>query len=437
MLLVTLPACQPTPKKEVVVGRQEDILENVTSVPLEDFNEIEVPEHVCETFEDFKKLKVTFNADVIVPDATAYPVTEVNKRIFSDDELISFIELLTGNKELYSEWNLTKEEWQQMITEVKPFVASGQVSHDWLDTLEDYYDKATTNAEKPLIEISELSTDTFSTIYVPTDSNSVSKCTFERDGNQFIYYRNMFLEAYPASLYAKFDEDFDTKENFKWMQPGEPEISQEDAYDKALEYLSVMNIDLNLYSAELCTVLVNQVKKSAGWEFTFTRSISNLMTQFHNDGTMVNPDSLPSYGAPWEREVLKIVIDNEGLCKLMWQGASEISSADNESAQLEPFEEIIDRIANQLNYILGTQDRDGIGVEIEVTKIELGISLISVKNQINTGVYIPTWYINFKSKWSDENEDGWFSEQIMFSALDGSYIEPRITNVELMDIIDN
>lgn len=437
LLCISLVACQPTPEKEVVVGRQEDILEGVTPVASEDFKEIEVPEHVSETFADFKKLKLTFDADVIVPETTAYPVTIVNKRIFSDGELLSFIDILSGNNELYLEWNLTKEEWMQMATEVKPYVASGKVNQVWLDTLQANYDKATIVAQNPLAELTDLPTGTLSTIYVPTDNNSVAMFIFQRDGNQFTYYRDMFLEAYPASAYAEFDADFDTEENFKWMQPGEPEISEEEACDLALEYLNDMEIDLDLYSSELCTVLVNQVRKSTGWMFSFTRSISNLDTKLYNNTFMVDPKNLPSYGAPWEPEILRIVIDNEGLCNLWWQGASEISSTDTESAELEPFEDIKERIANQLNYTLGTQDRNGFGVEIKVIKIELGISLISVKDQINTGVYIPTWYVSFNSKWSDEEDDEWITDQIMFNALDGSYIEPRVTNVDLMEMINN
>ena len=44
----------------------------------------------------------------------------------------------------------------------------------------------------------------------------------------------------------------------------------------ALKYIGRMNIELKLFSAEPCAILLDQCDKSTGWMFTFTRTISDL-----------------------------------------------------------------------------------------------------------------------------------------------------------------
>lgn len=123
---------------------------------------------------------------------------------------------------------------------------------------------------------------------------------------------------------------------------------------------------------------------------------------------------------------------------LEYKGASQISKEIRNTAELEQFEIIQERIANQLNYIYGTVTRDNdVGVEIIVSKIELGISLVSIQNETKTGLYIPTWYVDYYIKWSDAEDEVGNGElnTIIFNAIDGSYIEPRVTNEKLMSIL--
>ena len=71
-----------------------------------------------------------------------------------------------------------------------------------------------------------------------------------------------------------------------------------------------------------------------------------------------------------------------------------------------------------------------------MTRIELGLSMISNEILQDIEKYIPTWHIRFKQKWRDQTDDeyGWDIEQMMLSAIDGNYIEPRITNKDLLRI---
>lgn len=440
LVLIFTAACQPTPEEKVVVGRQNDIMETITPVSSEDFRKIEVPKYVSKSYNDFAILSLTFDAEVVVPETTSYPVTEVSKAPFSDAKILSLIEQLAGtNDKLYSEWSLTKSEWLEKLTAAKQYVSSGIVTTDYIDYLQKSYDMAEEEVENPLVQFYELSNDRYSTLYVEAENDNVAMFYFQKNGNQFSYFRDKFLEIAPASLYEDndFDENFDILEHFKWLQPDNPEIVQEDAYEQALEYINELGIDLVLYYAEPCTVLVDAVDKSVGWRFIFTRKISNMQVPYRDDIICIEPDALPSYGAPWAPEMCEIVIDENGLCKLWWQGASDISNVAFNSVELEQFDTIEDRIANQLNYIYGTSTRDNeIGLEIKITKIALETSLISAQDETDIGIYIPTWYVDYYIKWSDadDSEKNWELNTIIFNAIDGSYIEPRVTNKKIMSI---
>ena len=57
--------------------------------------------------------------------------------------------------------------------------------------------------------------------------------------------------------------------------------------------------------------------------------------------------------------------------------------------------------------------------------------MITVKDQPNIGEYRPTWRVSFEYHWKDDKEI--FRQDIIFDAVDGTYIEPRITTQDLMD----
>ena len=433
ILVPNLSACQPTPEKTAVIGRQDDILAIITPVSPEEFEEMQAPTHVSGAY-DFTKLSITFDADVVVPKTTAYPVINVSKRVFSDEEYLSLIERFAGsNNELYLEWNLSKSEWMDKIIKAMPYVSQGIDVQDKIDYWQMQYDSADEEAVNPLVELSELPENLYRSLYVKTQNKRAAYFTFIREENRFSYAKDTFLETAPASLYkdSDFHENFETIEHFKWRQPGEPEISQEEAYQQALAYVNELDMGLELFSAEPCTVLLDEVEKSIGYRFTFTRKISGLQVPYRDYGFSINDDALPSYAAPWDVEMCRIVIDKNGLCDLQWQGASIISSVAAQSVALAPFDFIQSRIIDQLRYNHSYSGPGFEGFDIIITKIELGTSLISVKDEYDTGLYIPTWYADFylKSKRADEYDSE--LNTIIFNAIDGSYIEPRVTNKKL------
>lgn len=422
-------ACQPTPEKEIVVGHQNDD-ETIQNAASSEFSKIVVPEHVDETFDEFAKLRVVFDADVVVPETTQYPVTEVTPWNFSDEEITAIIMSLAGEgNSLYSEWTLTQDDWLEKLANAKQYIGTEKVTQDYIDYLQQEYEKASSVVENATLNIDEVLTGQKQEIFIKNSNDIVSKLYMDTNG--FGYMRNIFLQVIPKS----WTESQMQGENI-WYVPGEPDITKDDAYEKAVEYLNKINIGLDIYSAEPCSLLTDSIDLHTGWTFVFTRKISELQAEYI-EGLWVytNPDALPSYGSPWPPEVLIMAVDKEGICSINWMGASQIKSTLAETVGLEKFDEIKNRIASQLNFVYGTHENaNGVGLDIEVDKIELGISLLSEKNKSDVGQYLPTWYVSFKWKWRDQqdSEENWSEDQIMFNAIDGSYVEPRVTNNDLM-----
>ena len=437
-------ACQATPNMQNIVGINDDRMEQILvqqdhkQYP---FVAIDAPEHVGTNYEEYGKMKLAFDADIIMPETTAYPVIEVTRRTISDEDFLDLIELFAGsNNEMYSKWELSKQDWLDKQNEYKTKDPEGVLSENYMQYLQQKYNEAEKEVQNPLITLADSSTNLPSKIFVKQENGTIGYFYLSKFSNNFTYFRDVDLEQCPASIYKDeyFDENLDTIEQFYWRQPKEPEISQADAYAQALKYIDALEIDLELYKAETCTFLDNVVNKSVGWNFTFTRKIANAQARYDLSGFGIDPKSMPSYGAPWDIEVCTIGIDNSGLCFLEYKGASQISKEIRNTAELEQFEIIQERIANQLNYIYGTVTRDNdVGVEIIVSKIELGISLVSIQNETKTGLYIPTWYVDYYIKWSDAEDEVGNGElnTIIFNAIDGSYIEPRVTNEKLMSIL--
>ena len=429
-------ACQPTPENEAVIGRQDDVLDAVEPVASDDFEPIQVPDHISETHDDFPYVKISYDADVVVPEVSAYPVTEVTKRVLTEDDILEYIDMFAGSGyEMYFGWTLSKDDYLALLTKVLQYKGTERVTKEDLDRIQELYDKATNDVvNQPIGSLSDIPVEFSPLVNIKTADGEISQVAWERDGNYLWYTRNYMVQSYPSSSLTdeQYSKNMDgSVEHFNWMKPGEPDISQEDAYAIALQYLDSLGIDLELYSAEPCSFIKDYVDKTTGWQFVFTRAIAGLQTIDTVNSTNWTKETAPSYGSPWGEEQLVISVDKTGLFGLNWKGASTVSRTVADSAQLIDFETIHQRITDQLSYKYGFSDDDS-KIEIEISEVRLGISMISLENRTDVGEYLPTWYVSYRYKGENEDDNAWQWQQIMFNATDGSYIEPRITVNDLM-----
>lgn len=423
-------ACKPTPITPVVISKTDTYQESTSSGI-----SIEVPDSIQQVYDGFPNLEVVFDAVIAMPDTSIFPVVKVSKRKLFDEDISKLVELCLGTKDnqLSSNWQLSRAEWLTKLIDIQEHDSSEIVRKDYIEYLQDSFDNASESTNITYTQLHNLPNDRTSTVYT-RNNDTYSRFDFSRTGNRFIYSRDIFTEVYSESMLSEdqFDPTYETREQFEWRKPTTPQLDIDAAQNIAQTFMGQFEIDLELFRAEPCSVITNGISKRNGWMLTYTRKIENLQSQYSDIGTYLNPDSLPSYVAPWQREVLQVAIDEDGISYLRLQGASIIKERIASNAVLLPFEQIQSRIAQQLNYVYGTHlNGNNVGLELTVTKIELGISLLTQKDEMDTGVYLPTWYVSFNRKWQDESTD-LPSGEIMFSAIDGRYIEPRVTKQQIM-----
>lgn len=75
-------------------------------------------------------------------------------------------------------------------------------------------------------------------------------------------------------------------------------------------------------------------------------------------------------------------------------------------------------------------------IDIQITNICLGLSLLS--HDKYGGQYVPSWYVSLRYKWnsSEDQEKNWEYDTIIFNAINGDYIEPRVTEEKLKRIVE-
>lgn len=404
------------------------------------FSPYDAPKHVTEEY-PFDTLTVSFDADVTVPEATAYPVVKMQRRILTNDEFFTIVGLFADTSNgIYARWDVAKDQWKIWLDEAEQYKDENWILSDYLDNVKEYYNAAEDKvSHEPIDPVSIVQDASRQTFFVPAvDGVTAHKFQILADG--FFYSANAVSVGFGslqtitnlARDIGEYRANDETYEQYLWRIPGEPELSQEDAYAQAVELLNDMGFgELTICYAEPCSLLDNYVNKTTGWAFTFTRDVAGLNVQDEklSGSFFISGDVPPVYTAPWDRERVLIVVAKDGIRGMSARGIANISGTEIESVQLLPFEAMQERIAEQLNQIYAQSHAGNPGKEgvVKVTSISLGVSLITDEGQTEAGYYVPSWLVNYSLKMSEGDD---ILGQILISAADGSYIEPRISALE-------
>lgn len=361
----------------------------------------------------------------------------VQKETFSADRISSMLSALVGeNYVLCKQYVRSKQEWLDMATQME---AAEHVSEDVLNEIKEKAIHAPENPSYEPIRLTEASDGEMAATILERDGG-VSYALFDMGGNSFSYYRSEDIQFVGKDVCEQnllfCSSDFE-KEHLLWLMP-HPTISEKDSLATAADYIEKMDIPLRLFYYEPCTIITDSVIRSNGWKFIFTKQSNGYAAQFW-DGQWyyINPDAPPVSGSSWGEEVCSVVIDENGVCAFSWIGASrEISR--NKNDKLLPDSEMKSVIDAQLFKIYKDHSyREGVYLDLQITKIEAGISLISVNESPNLGQYVPSWYISYRYKWNDDEDipESWEQDQIIFNMINGDYIEPRVTEEKLNSIL--
>ncbi len=417
-------ACQPTPSQSPVVNKGGDYLEGIEETPFEPYA---AEEHADRTAKR-NGIRMQFDADVIIPETGGYAVYEAERLSFTAAEHMAFIEHFLPNAALVEKPVWTKEYYAAEITKAYQFMAlTGRSLEGYIERLKQQMDSAPENAKETPLDLSAMANGAHYTAYAPAGENVYACFAGEIGGDDFLYTRDAYCRCYDEMMLAA---DAELSEQYGGDFATEPAITEQDAVKLAEQSLTALGIEgmKPLTCSRMCVYGSVGDIVGRGWAVTFTRDCGGLTVPYDIVGSSGNVNDVPALSAPWGQEVLTVGIDSAGICYFTLKGACTVTKKLYANVPLLGYDELLDRIENQLFYHHAFS-ADGIKNPcITVKEIRLCAALVNVADRPNTGRFIPAFEVAYSYQFTYGDSDDVVKQDLSmyFNAIDGSYIEPRV-----------
>lgn len=431
-LVLTLACgCQPTPEKEVVINQQRDYLE--TLVTSEQFVKIDAPARVDEAFRNpATGLTVCFAADVEVPEVDTYAVLEVEEKVYSDEELLGLFDYFKPEAMLFQEIIYTKDQWLEQIMQYRNV---GGTDESYIQYMTEQMNAAPNEFTPIAFSLDSVQGGEYRA-YCDNGDNTYAMFYGFKNGSRFSYAPD--IEAYCAGE-DTIDPLLD--QEFVGDYEGEYPLSADSALPKALEVLEALGLsDAELISSQKSREYKYGVPLAKCWEFTFTHGNHGLKNIFRREVVMAGGDGLPEpvLVAPWSQEVIKVTVGTAGVLYVSVQGAISYKQKLARNVVLLNFDELKVRVREHLLAAFFYLPERMDDAAVEVTRMELCTALVAVKDEPDAGRLIPAWRVTFattgKTRAFTDSYGAYHPSETFtnpqsryFNAINGSYIEPRVT----------
>ncbi len=426
-------ACQPTPSQSPVVNKGGDYLEGIEETPFEPY----AAESHADRTAKRNGIRMQFDADVIIPETGGYAVYEAERLSFTAAEHMAFIEHFLPNAALVEKPVWTKEYYAAEITKAYQFMAlTGRSLESYIERLKQQMDSAPENAKETPLDLSAMANGAHYTAYAPAGENVYSYFAGEIGGDDFLYTRDAYCRCYDEMMLAA---DAELSEQYGGDFATEPAITEQDAVKLAEQSLTALGIEgmKPLTCSRMCVYGSVGDIVGRGWAVTFTRNCGGLTVPYDIGGSSGNVNDVPALSAPWGQEVLTVGIDSAGICYFTLKGACTVTKKLYANVPLLGYDELLDRIENQLFYHHAFS-ADGVKNPcITVKEIRLCAALVNVADRPNTGRYIPAFEVAYSYQFTYGDSDDVVKQDLSmyFNAIDGSYIEPRVNADTLNSIL--
>ena len=426
-------ACQPTPSQSPVVNKGGDYLEGIEETPFEPY----AAESHADRTAKRNGIRMQFDADVIIPETSGYAVYEAERSSFTAAEHMAFIEHFLPNAALVEKPVWTKEYYAAEITKAYQFMAlTGRSLESYIERLKQQMDSAPENAKETPLDLSAMAIGAHYTAYAPAGENVYACFAGEIGGDDFLYTRDAYCRCYDEMMLAA---DAELSEQYGGDFAIKPAITEQDAVKLAEQNLTALGIEgmKPLTCSRMCVYGSVGDIVGRGWAGTFTRNCGGLTVPYDIGGSSGNVNDVPALSAPWGQEVLTVGIDSAGICYFTLKGACTVTKKLYANVPLLGYDELLDRIENQLFYHHAFS-ADGVKNPcITVKEIRLCAALVNVADRPNTGRYIPAFEVAYSYQFTYGDSDDVVKQDLSmyFNAIDGSYIEPRVNADTLNSIL--
>ncbi len=411
ILVIFASACQPTPNEAAVIygGDLEDkIARSSASV-----SAFEAPQNWQETLDIGHGVNAIFDASVIVPDVTAFPVYKAAQVKLSETKIKPILDYFVQGREIMKAPEPTKDEIENELV-----LAKKNNDEAWVQDLEGMLQSAPETIEPEYITDWELG-----------PKSEIAGLIVQEDGT----YGGIGLTKYSfgyceGTVYTQARLKMEGKDAV-----GEVGITIEAATAAAQTVLDDLGIKgktvSSMEKAELYSKLspsifgsYSQTPQSKGYFITFVPNSGGIKGRITENMTSFQKMEY-AYVTPFYPEYIDIYVNEQGRVQFFnWFSPFEITETVSDNATLMPFSDMQERIREMIKFIF-----ESTGESVTVDSIEMNMALTAAKDNRNEAIYMPAWYIHCtQDKKMMEAKTGMETNQVdltlVLNAVDGGVI---------------
>ncbi len=442
-LAALLAACQPTPEEDVVVNKGDGpAFAFATEAPGGAAAAVETPAPTAAPYAhpegDFAHeerlheghLIIRVAAEVEAEAAQAMPVQRMELRPFTPEQFAAFADWAGVAQLLYQEAPPDRVYWAERLAWAQQGIPNGDgglfVDEEMIAYCRAQWELAPERVEAEPFDMRTLRADMDFACDIRFPDGTIGYAGLLAGSEGCFTYRrdreiasNVCPETALDSGLTMAGSAVDGAEAAGLAQQAAAALGAEGLVVDTVEERALVYERSQTAVPAVCVVLV----RSSGGLTAYDMGTAFVMTE----------RSYPAYGAPWPQERLEVCVDGEGLATIHYQGMAR-PTGESAAAALLPFERLLPLVTQQLARLSSFALRTDWYYTVEVVRWRLGTSLTSLANDPDAGVMTPTWYVTCRETSAPEpGAEGYTTERtVAFNALDGSYLEPRITNAILM-----
>ena len=452
LCLVLLFACVPTPEEEIVVEKNtENMLAAAqqSAAPAQDlFVQLDAPKHyTAELISSGGHVLVTVDADLNLPDGSL-PVVRVNPKRFTEEDFRHYAPLILGDNPYYFDGHPAKSYYRERLDAaldaIEHWDTYGQNYFNEYDTPEEARE-GLSNLYKTLNEAPDepvrVEPDfSFQTFYYWNDSGQVettddhaSVSVVDPSGAYSnLHFENMGQIGLTEMEYRRDSNHTNPFFTYPVDVAADLHITLAEAEEQAKALVKTLGFDtFALVKSFGLNAYYNEPKDYVPvWACIFTRAFGAAQTTYTSNASGGN-----GYAAPFQSEVLYLLLNDDGLYYLLYEGPVEVLDTVTEAAALKPFSEIqtiFERMVvlkdNEADHPLETVD-EHIDHYI-ITEVRLGLAAVREQDK-ETALLVPAWdFIGYKeTTWPNGThiEDQSHSYSFLtVNAIDGSIIDRKL-----------
>ena len=475
-MLLSLTGCASTPDSPIVVQKDNERLESAAAEtsaegrkPLSELKETAGADTAGADAQRYSfnyeskdgRVKISADADVILPDADKIPMYHLKAATFSDAEAKAIFDYLFHGKEPYriSGYPLTKSDADQILLEQKEELAKLEGDPTYIQDAdlraeriemvkeliagyEEIYDELPEQLDRESadgIYAQSPNQKNLSTVEAVTDDGSklhITKFTDKVRGNV----------EYTTPSGERFRNWYQTLNDIYRCSAAEAEelcacsYSYEEALNLAAGLPAAAGIDVRLAQSGLIKgsdiqpgIGLSTDTDYSGYAFFFSRLIDGTPVAVTTCNEIYHEDTAPV----WLYEKIMIVVNDDGIAWVDWSAPVELIDSVANDVSVLPFEkaaasfEQMKPLIAQGNNAEWDEDSEiKHSLEISVDHIELDLIRVRDSGEL-TGLYTPAWVFygtETRSFHEEGRADHSFTEQIPWivfavNAVDGSIID--------------